>query len=122
MSKQELVSRELQELYRDINEHLQQHQKSIESEWKLLSDERKAFEKEKSEFLAMKAKLERVQLPSTVTLNVGGINFTTSVHTLQQSGKGSFFERMFSGNWPLRPNKDGTYFIDRLLEVCFSPF
>jgi hypothetical protein len=111
MSKEAHVSKELEELCNNINTHSQQFQELIQNGWKLLCDERKALEKDKAEFLAMQTKLESVQLPSMVTLNVGGINFATSLQTLQLSGKGSFFERMFSGNWELKCNKDCLNFI-----------
>jgi uncharacterized membrane protein (DUF106 family) len=92
---------------------IQKFQELIQNALKELNDERKALEKEKDEFLAMQFKLESVQLPSTVTLNVGGIHYTTSLQTLQLSGNRSFFEIMFSGNWEPKPDKDGSYFIDR---------
>jgi septal ring factor EnvC (AmiA/AmiB activator) len=51
-------SKELEKLCNNNNNEPQQCQESIENGWKLLNDERKALEKEKSEFLEMKSKLE----------------------------------------------------------------
>lgn len=38
--------------------------------------------------------------------------FSTSLKTLT-SVKGSYFDTMFSGRWPLKPESDGCFFIDR---------
>ena len=45
-------------------------------------------------------------------MNVGGWKFTTSLNTLR-SEQGSMLERMFSGQFPIKKEKDGTIFIDR---------
>lgn len=45
-------------------------------------------------------------------MNVGGWKFTTSLSTLR-SEQGSMLEKMFSGQFPIRKEKDGSIFIDR---------
>ena len=45
-------------------------------------------------------------------MNVGGRKFTTSLITLR-SEQGSVLEKMFSGNFDLKREKDGSVFIDR---------
>jgi len=47
-----------------------------------------------------------------IRLDVGGKLFSTSLGTLL-SLKGNFFEAMFSGRVPTKPDTDGAYFIDR---------
>lgn len=49
---------------------------------------------------------------SIVSLNIGGIVYTTSVDTLTQEDN-SLFAVMFSGKHPLKRQPDGTYFVDR---------
>ena len=45
-------------------------------------------------------------------MNVGGCKFTTSLNTLR-SEQGSMLEKMFSGQFPIKKEKDGAIFIDR---------
>ena len=45
-------------------------------------------------------------------MNVGGRKFTTSLITLR-SEQGSVLEKMFSGEFDLKREKDGSIFIDR---------
>ena len=45
-------------------------------------------------------------------MNVGGWRFTTSLNTLR-SEQGSMLEKMFSGQFPIKKEQDGTIFIDR---------
>ena len=45
-------------------------------------------------------------------MNVGGWKFTTSLSTLR-SEQGSMLEKMFSGQFPIKKEKDGAIFIDR---------
>ena len=45
-------------------------------------------------------------------MNVGGWKFTTSLSTLR-SEQGYMLEKMFSGQFPIRKEKDGSMFIDR---------
>ena len=45
-------------------------------------------------------------------LDVGGLKYTTTIATLRAE-KGSMFEAMFSGHYPIKKQLDGTVFIDR---------
>jgi hypothetical protein len=49
---------------------------------------------------------------STIVLSVGGHRFETSRQTLT-SVSGTYLASMFSGRFPLTPNAEGAYFIDR---------
>ena len=68
--------------------------------------------KEKEAFESVAKKLEHVHFASTVTLNVGGQHFTTSLQTLTKD-PGSMLHAMFSGRFDTKPAEDGSYFIDR---------
>ena len=57
-------------------------------------------------------RMESMQLSTKVKLNVGGILFTTTVQTLTKDPD-SMLAAMFSGRFPMKPAKDGTFFIDR---------
>jgi hypothetical protein len=47
-----------------------------------------------------------------ITLNIGGTKFTTTISTLT-SQPDTFFTAMFSGNFPIITESDGSIFIDR---------
>ena len=47
-----------------------------------------------------------------VYLDVGGLKYTTTMATLRAE-KGSMLEAMFSGQYPIKKQSDGTVFIDR---------
>eukprot|EP01083_Nonionella_stella_P154111 496129_1 len=47
-----------------------------------------------------------------ITLDIGGTIFRTTLHTLKKYPH-TLFARMFSGKYSMKPNKNGTYFIDR---------
>ena len=49
---------------------------------------------------------------SRVELNVGGVRYTTSIPTLLKE-EGSTLQGMFRGQHALKPDTDGSYFIDR---------
>ena len=68
--------------------------------------------KEKEAFESVAKKLEHVHFASTITLNVGGQRFTTSLQTITKD-KGSMLHAMFSGRFDSKPAEDGSYFIDR---------
>ena len=68
--------------------------------------------KEKEAFESVAKKLEHVHFSSTVTLNVGGQHFTTSLQTLTKDPD-SMLHAMFSGRFDTKPAEDGSYFIDR---------
>lgn len=52
------------------------------------------------------------QLPTIVSLNVGGHFFTTRLSTLLKD-EGSMLAAMFSGRYKVEMDKEGRYFIDR---------
>jgi len=56
-------------------------------------------------------RLNKSQLGPKIKLDVGGTIFATSLTTLTL--KDSYFVSMFSGRWELKPQEDGSYFIDR---------
>ena len=68
--------------------------------------------KEKEALESVAKKLEHVHFASTITLNVGGQRFTTSLQTITKD-KGSMLHAMFSGRFDSKPAEDGSYFIDR---------
>eukprot|EP01084_Bolivina_argentea_P211394 359606_1 len=47
-----------------------------------------------------------------IMLNIGGIKYSTSLITLS-SDTNSILYKMFDEKWSLKPNNDGSYFIDR---------
>ena len=49
---------------------------------------------------------------SKIKLDVGGHKFTTSLPTLT-SVTDTYLAALFSGRYPLAPDEDGAYFIDR---------
>lgn len=53
-----------------------------------------------------------VMQESRVTLNVGGQMFSTSLQTLQRYER-SLFASMFSGQYEMKRDSDGSYFLDR---------
>ncbi|XP_060074309.1 BTB/POZ domain-containing protein KCTD7-like [Ylistrum balloti] len=54
---------------------------------------------------------EETKFPSVIELNVGGRHFTTSLLTLIKS-EGTMLAAMFSGNYDVKKDKNGRYFID----------
>ena len=46
-----------------------------------------------------------------ITLNVGGVKYVTTVQTL--TGYESMLKARFSGKYAVKPQQDGSYFIDR---------
>eukprot|EP01112_Ceratiomyxa_fruticulosa_P005529 TRINITY_DN16197_c0_g1_i1.p1 TRINITY_DN16197_c0_g1~~TRINITY_DN16197_c0_g1_i1.p1 ORF type:complete len:109 (-),score=19.41 TRINITY_DN16197_c0_g1_i1:37-363(-) len=77
-----------------------------------LNKEREQFEKEKAVFEVNLHKVQTSYSLEPIQLNIGGKKFSTTLDTLTRY-KGSFFSVMFEGNIPLKPCKDGSFFIDR---------
>ena len=74
-----------------------------QSETKSLDDEDDVDEKQ----------TERLSnLTGPITLNVGGTRYTTSLGTLSRFPE-SVLCKMFEGAFSLKPENDGSYFIDR---------
>jgi len=111
MSSANETSKELQTLLSEIQNTSENFKGLIDKAGNILCAEAASLEKEKEVFLAMRKKLEQVQLPKTVELNIGGTRFTTSLETLRSTP--SFFSVMFSGNWELKATSNGDFFIDR---------
>eukprot|EP01112_Ceratiomyxa_fruticulosa_P011416 TRINITY_DN3095_c0_g2_i1.p1 TRINITY_DN3095_c0_g2~~TRINITY_DN3095_c0_g2_i1.p1 ORF type:complete len:394 (-),score=71.28 TRINITY_DN3095_c0_g2_i1:126-1175(-) len=91
----------------------------IKEEWEKLKNEREQFEIEKVQFEKEKRALEqsgqkvqRFDLYEPIELNIGGYKFSTTLDTLTKH-RDSFFGSMFGGYMALKPNKDGSFFIDR---------
>ncbi|PRP75698.1 Kelch-motif containing protein, partial [Planoprotostelium fungivorum] len=91
---------------------LDQVKKAFEEERQNISEERTRLLREKKEWEEIAVRLHQAQPARTVRLNVGGMEFLTSPATLS-SVKGSFFEAMMSGRWPLNCMDNGAIFIDR---------
>lgn len=72
------------------------------------------FQKQKKKFAEEieKMKAQNRISESRVTLNIGGILYTTSVETLTRED-GSLLATMFGGQHAMKREPDGTYFIDR---------
>jgi len=66
------------------------------------------LKKEKAEFDVFP---HRLQVPRVI-LDVGGQLFSTTIETLTNVPN-SLFGRMFSGRFPIEPNDEGNFFIDR---------
>eukprot|EP01112_Ceratiomyxa_fruticulosa_P014400 TRINITY_DN411_c0_g1_i3.p1 TRINITY_DN411_c0_g1~~TRINITY_DN411_c0_g1_i3.p1 ORF type:complete len:338 (-),score=65.85 TRINITY_DN411_c0_g1_i3:94-1107(-) len=77
-----------------------------------LKREREEFEREKEEWSHLSEKFSKSIPNSIIKLNVGGQIFCTSHETLTFY-KGSFFDGLLSGRFPLKKEEDGTIFIDR---------
>lgn len=54
-------------------------------------------------------------LSGVVKLNVGGVNYTTSIETLISKDRSlpNFFDLMLNGDIPTKKDDNGAYFIDR---------
>ncbi|XP_045169072.2 uncharacterized protein LOC123531853 [Mercenaria mercenaria] len=72
------------------------------------------FQKQKKKFADEVERMEAQNkiADSRVTLNIGGILYTTSVETLTKE-EGSLLAMMFGGRHAVKREPDGTYFIDR---------
>ena len=75
---------------------------------------KRVVEQDREALEAEKATMEEAHTfqNSTIVLSVGGHRFETSRQTLT-SVSGTYLASMFSGRFPLTPNAEGAYFIDR---------
>jgi hypothetical protein len=75
---------------------------------------KRVVEQDRAALEAEKATMEEAHTfqNSTIILSVGGHRFETSRQTLT-SVSGTYLASMFSGRFPLTPNAEGAYFIDR---------
>ncbi|PVD31106.1 hypothetical protein C0Q70_10384 [Pomacea canaliculata] len=95
--------KELNEREHELNCRLDKY-KSVLTEFLMRKD---AFEKN-AQIMAEQNRITG----SKIDLNVGGARFTTSLSTLLKE-KNSLLHTMFSGQHPLQPDVDGSYFVDR---------
>jgi DNA-binding beta-propeller fold protein YncE len=104
----------------DIINLIQQEKDQLISERKMVENglkdtQEKMRQVEKREKL-IEVMHERVKqaamVGAKIKLNIGGVTFTTSVSTLTRE-KDTFFSVMFGGNFNMKPDEDGEYFIDR---------
>jgi len=79
-------------------EQLEEREKTLSQGWEDLAKE--------------KSKIECMIGREPIRLSIGGKTYTTSVETLTKD-KDSMLAAMFSGRFPLKPDKDGVHFIDR---------
>lgn len=86
--------------------------KAMKSEIDRILEAQAALEAEKLEWAKMANKLEAVQLPEKVKLDIGGQIFATSISVLTKIPD-SFFAAMLSGRWGDKRDADGCFFIDR---------
>eukprot|EP01125_Pyxidicula_operculata_P014585 TRINITY_DN4875_c0_g1_i1.p1 TRINITY_DN4875_c0_g1~~TRINITY_DN4875_c0_g1_i1.p1 ORF type:complete len:241 (-),score=29.06 TRINITY_DN4875_c0_g1_i1:1310-2032(-) len=93
-------------------EGLRQKQSELNNSSQKLQQEKERFEKERIEWEEKYKKVYSVSISEVIKLNVGGKSFSATRRTLT-SVPGSFFEAMFSGRFPITPDSDGAYFIDR---------
>jgi hypothetical protein len=75
---------------------------------------RAALAADRASFEATKPRVEHdlSALRRRVKLNVGGVRFETSAATLAKYDD-SYFGALFSGRFELRPDEDGSIFLDR---------
>eukprot|EP01112_Ceratiomyxa_fruticulosa_P021418 TRINITY_DN7522_c0_g1_i1.p1 TRINITY_DN7522_c0_g1~~TRINITY_DN7522_c0_g1_i1.p1 ORF type:complete len:125 (-),score=43.61 TRINITY_DN7522_c0_g1_i1:267-641(-) len=90
---------------------------SIKRKREDLREEREQLEKEKREWEQATQKFGR-SVPSNgkIKLDVGGTMFATSVETLT-TYKGSFFDVMFSGRFPLKKEEDGPFSLIEMASI-----
>ncbi|KAG2497186.1 hypothetical protein HYH03_004775 [Edaphochlamys debaryana] len=87
---------------------------ATEAERKGLEEQRLALEEERACWELERQRMQTVlSSAEQVTLNVGGLKFTTSVNTLRNAPNPSLFTAMFSGRHKLTKDSEGCYFIDR---------
>ncbi|KAG2443512.1 hypothetical protein HXX76_001865 [Chlamydomonas incerta] len=79
----------------------------LEEARRQLDEERHAWELERQRMHTILNDAEQV------TLNVGGLRFTTSLSTLRNAPSPCLFNAMFSGRHKLTKDEAGCYFIDR---------
>ncbi|KXZ47365.1 hypothetical protein GPECTOR_36g87 [Gonium pectorale] len=96
-----------QSLINDMLAATEAERKALAEERRRLEEERQAWETERQRVNTILNDVEQV------TLNVGGLKFTTSVNTLRNAPNPSLFNAMFSGRHKLTKDEEGCYFIDR---------
>ena len=139
-TQMKLLAAVVEEEQADLSEEKERHFRKLEAEKKAITqeieeinrvlknevqEERKLLDKKQEYFDHMTKKIDTFHTGNKVVLDIGlliyvyviltlkgGTRYTTSLESLQKI-KGSFFAEMFSGSRPLKPESDGSYFIDR---------
>eukprot|EP01112_Ceratiomyxa_fruticulosa_P024259 TRINITY_DN979_c0_g1_i1.p1 TRINITY_DN979_c0_g1~~TRINITY_DN979_c0_g1_i1.p1 ORF type:complete len:328 (-),score=65.15 TRINITY_DN979_c0_g1_i1:230-1213(-) len=99
----------------DSNKEVVLYLKEISNSMKGISEQIEQLSHSIAKVVDLKGKQKmepRFASTGRIKLDVGGTLFTTSMETLT-SFKGSFFDAMFSGRFPLKKEEDGAIFIDR---------
>jgi len=78
---------------------------SIRTEINNLKKAQEKFEQDKN-------LVNSIYFEQNIELNVGGHRYATTLNILRKY-EDSFFGKMFSGNFEVKPSKDGSYFIER---------
>eukprot|EP00697_Spironema_sp_BW2_P013690 gnl/Spiro4/3910_TR1940_c0_g1_i1.p1 gnl/Spiro4/3910_TR1940_c0_g1~~gnl/Spiro4/3910_TR1940_c0_g1_i1.p1 ORF type:complete len:318 (+),score=99.10 gnl/Spiro4/3910_TR1940_c0_g1_i1:34-987(+) len=84
----------------------------VASEIAKIAAERQSLEEEKAAWQQTATKLDRTVVSGRIRLDVGGTVFATTLSTLTRLPN-NFFAAMFSGRFALKPEADGSLFIDR---------
>lgn len=77
----------------------------------LLKQDLEYVRQERSDFKEMTKALSEVHFGASVKLNVGGKIYKTTLNTLGKDPD-SMLCAMFSGRYELKPDEDGSFFID----------
>ena len=77
----------------------------------LLKQDLEYVRQERSDFKEMTKTLSEVHFGASVKLNVGGKIYKTTLNTLRKDPD-SMLCAMFSGRYELKPDEDGSFFID----------
>ena len=93
---------------------VQEKDKKLTSDLETLKVREEEFKVNKQNFENDIAKMKEVNKiqKSQIKLDVGGLNFVTSVEILTSDPQ-CLFATMFSGIHPMKQEEDGSYFIDR---------
>eukprot|EP01112_Ceratiomyxa_fruticulosa_P007184 TRINITY_DN1854_c0_g1_i2.p2 TRINITY_DN1854_c0_g1~~TRINITY_DN1854_c0_g1_i2.p2 ORF type:complete len:342 (+),score=62.55 TRINITY_DN1854_c0_g1_i2:867-1892(+) len=84
----------------------------INEEKECIKEQRDLLEHERLTFEQIFKKVQQVHVSSPIQLSIGGTKFSTTLDTLLKY-RNSFFGCLFSGYISLKPDKDGSFFIDR---------
>jgi len=82
----------------------------------LLKQDLEYVRQERSDFKEMTKTLSEVHFGASVKLNVGGKIYKTTLNTLRKDPD-SMLCAMFSGRYELKPDEDGSFFIDHDAEL-----
>jgi len=100
------------QFFNQVSTALETEKSKIKKEREQLQQERQQLEEDKKKWEVQATRLHKSQIGPKIKLDIGGTIFATSLTTLTVI-KESYFVSMFSGRWELKPQEDGSYFIDR---------